>query len=125
MADTFAALSELLAASGRMAGLALDIVVDRLELLGLEAREVKVRLVQLLLLAVFGAALFLMGLALAVVALFLVLPPQARLWLAAGGGALLLLLGACSLLVLRRRLARLPLPFSQSVAELKKDRACF
>ena len=125
MADTFAALSELLAASGRMAGLALDIVVDRLELLGLEAREVKVRLVQLLLLAVFGAALFLMGLALAVVALFLVLPPQARLWLAAGGGALLLLLGACSLLVLRRRLARLPLPFSQAVAELKKDRACF
>ena len=125
MADTFAALSELLAAAGRMAGLALDIVVDRLELLGLEAREVKVRLVQMLLLAVFGAALFLMGLALAVVALFLALPPPGRLWLAVGGGALLLLLGTCALLVLRRRLARLPLAFSQSVAELKKDRACF
>ena len=125
MADTFAALSELMAAAGRMAGLALDIVVDRLELLGLEAREVKVRLVQMLLLAVFGAALFLMGLALAVVALFLALPPQWRLWLAAGGGALLLLVGTCALFVLRRRLARLPLAFSQSVADLKKDRACF
>ena len=45
MADTFAALSELMGTAGRMAGLALDIVVDRLELLGLEAREVKIRLI--------------------------------------------------------------------------------
>ena len=125
MSDPFAALSDLAAAAGRMFGLALDLVVDRLELLGLEAREVKVRLVQLLLLAVFGAALLLMGLALAVVALFLVLPPQWRLVLAGGGGALLLLAGAVALVALRRRLARLPLAFSQSVAELKKDRACF
>ena len=125
MADTFAALSELLAAAGRMAGLALDIVVDRLELLGLEAREVKVRLIQMLLLAVFGAAFCLMGLALAVVALLLVLPPQWRILAAAGGGGLLLLVGTAALLALRRRLSRLPLAFSQSVAELKKDRACF
>jgi uncharacterized membrane protein YqjE len=125
VADTFAALSELMAAAGRMAGLALDLVVDRLELLGLEAREAKIRLVQLLLLALFGAALFLLGLGLAILALFLVLPPQGRLVLAAGGGGLLLVLGTVALLMLRRRLARLPLAFSQSVAEIKKDRACF
>ncbi|OLN30892.1 hypothetical protein DVDV_0336 [Desulfovibrio sp. DV] len=125
MADTFAALSELMATAGRMAGLALDVAVDRLELLGLEAREVKIRLVQLLLLAFFGAALFLAGLALAILAVFLALPPEWRLTLAAGGGATLLVAGAATLFVLRRRLARLPLAFSQSVEELKKDRACF
>ena len=125
MADTFAALSELMAAAGRMAGLALDLVVDRLELLGLEAREAKIRLVQLLLLALFGAALFMLGLGLVILALFLVLPPPWRLIVAAGGGGLLLLLGCAALFALRRRLARLPLAFSQSVAEIKKDRACF
>lgn len=125
MADTFAALSELVATAGRMAGLALDVAVDRLELLGLEAREVKIRLVQLVLLAFLGAALFLMGLSLAILAVFLALPPEWRLLLAAGGGAVLLLAGALTLFILRRRLSRLPLAFSQSVAELKKDRACF
>ena len=125
MADTMAALSELLAAAGRVAGLVLDMAVDRLELLGLETREVKIRLVQLLLLAVFGAALCLFGLALAILALCLILPPEWRLILAAGGGLALLAAGAATLFVLRRRLARLPLAFSQSVAELKKDRACF
>ncbi|KHK00573.1 phage holin family protein [Desulfovibrio sp. TomC] len=125
MADTFAALSELMGTAGRMAGLALDIAADRLELLGLEAREVKIRLVQLMLLAFLGAALFLMGLALAILAVFLALPPQWRLAVAAGGGAALLVAGALTLFALRRRLARLPLAFSQSVEELKKDRACF
>jgi uncharacterized membrane protein YqjE len=120
-----AALSEMLAAAGRMAGVALDIAVDRLELLGLEAREVKIRLVQMVLLAVFGAALCLFGLGLAILAVFLVLPPEWRLILAAGGGLALLMTGAALLFVLRRRLARLPLAFSQSMAELKKDRACF
>ena len=125
MADTFAALSELTAAAGRMAGLALDIAVDRLELLGVEAREVKIRLIQLVLLALFGAALVLLGLALAVVAVMLALPPPWRLALAGGLGGLFLVVGTVALCLLRRRLARLPLAFSQSVAELKKDRACF
>lgn len=125
MSDVFAALGELAASARRMAGLALDIAADRLELLGLEAREIKVRLIQMLLLAVCGAALCLMGLALAVVALFLVLPPEWRLALAGGGGALLFLAGAGALCVLRRRLARMPLAFAQSAAELKKDRECF
>lgn len=125
MAETFAALSELTAAAGRLAGLALDMAVDRLELLGIEAREVKIRLVQLVLLAVIGAALLLFGLALAVLALMLALPPAWRVAAAAGGGALFLAAGALSLYRLRRRLARLPLAFSQSVEELKKDRACF
>jgi len=125
VADAFAALSELTAAGQRLAGLVLDVAVDRLELLGLEAREVKIRCIQLVLLAVAGAALLLFGLALAVVAVLLAVPPPWRLAVAGGGAALFLGAGMVALWRLRCRLARLPLAFSQTVAELKKDQACF
>ena len=125
MADAFAALSELTAAAGRLAGLALDMTVDRLELLGIEAREVKIRLIQLALLAVAGAALLLFGLALAVVAALLAVPPPWRLAAAGGGAALFLGAGIVVLCRLRRRLARAPRAFAQTLDELKKDRSCF
>ena len=125
MADAFAALSELTAAAGRLAGLALDLTVDRLELLGIEAREVKIRCIQLALLAVVGAGLLLFGLGLAVLAVLLAVPPPWRL--AAAGGGAVFFLGAAALTLwrLRRRLARMPLPFSQTAEELRKDRSCF
>ena len=119
------ALSELTAAGGRLVGVVMDLLADRLELLGLEARELKIRLVQMVLLACFGAALLLLGLGLAFVAVLLVLPPPWRVLFAAGCGVVCLGAGGVALLVLRRRLARMPLPFSQTVAELKKDRECF
>ena len=125
MSATLDALSDLTASAGRMLGLGLDILSDRLELLGIEAREAKVRLVQVLLLAMCGAALLAVGLGLAVMAVLLALPPGLRLAVAAAGGAACLLAGAVALLVLRRRLARLPLAFAQTLEELRKDRACF
>jgi len=125
MADAFAALSELTAAAGRLVGLVLDMAVDRLELLGIEAREVKIRCIQLALLAVAGAALLLFGLALAVLAALLAVPPPWRLAAAGGGAAFFLGAGIAVLCWLRRRLARAPLAFAQTVEELKKDRSCF
>lgn len=125
MSATLDALADLAASAGRMLALGLDILADRLELLGIEAREAKVRLVQALLLAILGAALLVVGLGLAVLAVLLALPPGLRLAFAAGGGAACLLAGAAALWVLRRRLARLPLAFAQTLEELRKDRACF
>lgn len=125
MSAPLEALSELGDATGRMLGLALDLLADRLELLGIEAREVKIRLVQVLLLACLGAALLFLGLGLAILAVLLALPPEWRPAFAAGCSLTGLLGGAAALLLLRRRLTRLPRAFSQTVEEIRKDRACF
>lgn len=125
MADLPGALSEALSGGGRILGLAADLLTDRLELLGLEAREVKIRLVQFLLLACLGAALLVLGLALAILAVLLATPPELRLAVTAALAGLCLAVGAAAFFALRRRLARLPLAFSQTLAEVKKDRECF
>jgi len=125
VAGTVTALSELLAACGRLGRLTLDLMADRLTILGMEAREVKIRLIQLLLLACFGAALLLMGLAMTIVAVMLATPPQWRLPVAAACAAVCLVAGAAALFALRRRMTRIPLAFSQTIEELKKDRECF
>lgn len=125
MAGAMAELSELLAACGRLGAVALDLAADRLTLLGLEAREAKIRLVQLLLLACLGAALLVMGLSLAVLAVLLATPAEWRWPVAALGAAGCLLAAVCALVSLRRRISRMPLVFSQTIEELRKDRECF
>lgn len=116
---------EAFAGSGRMLGLAADLVADRLELLGLEAREVKIRLLQLLILACLGSAFLVAGMALAILAVLLAIPPAWRLPVTASGAGLCLVAAAVALFALRRRAGRLPLAFAQTVRELKKDRECF
>jgi len=125
MAGAIAELSELLAGVGRLGGLALDLVADRLALLGVEAREAKIRLVQLLLLACLGTALLLLGLVLVILAVLLATPAQWRWQAAAICAAVCLLAGAGALFSLRRRISRMPLAFTQTIAEIKKDRECF
>jgi uncharacterized membrane protein YqjE len=125
MPGTSTALTELLAAGKRLGGLALDLLADRLALLGMEAREIKIRLVQALLLACFGVALLLLGLAMTIVVIMLATPPEWRLTVAAVCTTVCLLAGAMILFVLRRRMARIPLAFSQTIEEIKKDRECF
>jgi uncharacterized membrane protein YqjE len=118
-------LSELLAAGKRLGGLTLDLFADRLTLLGMEARAVKIRLVQMLLLACFGAALLLLGLAMAIVVIMLATPPEWRLTVAAACMTVCLMAGAVILFALRHRITRIPLAFSQTIEEIKKDRECF
>lgn len=118
-------LAELGAAGRRLAGLVVEALADRLELAGLDLREAEVRLVQAVLALLFGLALVVAGLGLAVVAVLLSLPPQwrpAAAAIAAGAG----LLGGLAVLAgARRRLTRRPAPFSRTIEELGKDRACF
>jgi uncharacterized membrane protein YqjE len=119
------ALLELAGAAGRLGGQAALVLKDRLELLALELREDRIRVVQVLILAFLGAALVLFGLLLLVAAALYALPPEWRLAglilaaVAALGG------GAAALCSLRRRIRSGPGVFAQSIAELEKDKACF
>jgi uncharacterized membrane protein YqjE len=118
-------LAELGAAGRRLAGLAVDLLTDRLELAGLELREAELRLVQGLIVALWGLVLLVAGLALAILAALLFLPPPWRPTAAALAAGLCLVLGGAALIGARRRLARRPLAFSRTIEELNKDRACF
>jgi len=112
-------------ASGRIAGAVAQTLKDRIELLGLELREDKMRLVQVLILACCGVVFGLLGLILAILTVLALLPEQ---WRAAGMGGLA---GACLVAALwafaglKRRLAGRGHMFAQTLAELEKDKACF
>lgn len=125
MSGVGTALTELAAAAGKLGGLAAETLGDRLELLALELREDRVRILQQLILAFLGSALVLCGFLLLVAAGIYALPPEWRLAGLVLAAAASLLAGAASLCALRRRLKAGPGLFAQSVAELKKDKACF
>lgn len=111
-------------AAGRIAGALSQTLRDRLELLGLELLEDKIRLVQILILACCGVVFALLGLILAVLAILYLLPDQ---WREAGMGVMALAFfgGACwAFAGLKRKLARRPM-FAQTLAELEKDKQCF
>ncbi|HWR02784.1 MAG TPA: phage holin family protein [Humidesulfovibrio sp.] len=111
--------------SGRVAGALAQTLKDRIELLGLELREDKIRLVQVLILACCGVVFALLGLILAVLTLLALLPAE---WRAVGMGVMA---GACLVSAawafagLKRRLTGRGQMFAQTLAELEKDKACF
>ena len=112
-------------ASGRIAGAVAQTLKDRIELLGLELREDKIRLVQVLILACTGVVFALLGLILGVLAVLSLLPQE---WRAAGMGLLagvFLVCAAWAFSGLRRRLSARGNMFAQTLAELEKDKACF
>lgn len=125
MAGPLTEMAGVSEAARRLLGLAVELVTERLELAGLDLREAEIRLVQALLLALAGLGLLGLGLGLAILAVMLVLPAEWRALAAGGGAAASLIGGWWALAALRRRLARRPLAFAQTIEELKKDRACF
>lgn len=125
MSAMSSALQDLAGAAGRLGGLAAGILKDRLELLALELREGKVRIIQVLILAFLGTALVLFGLFLLVLAGVYALPEQ---WRPVGlfvAGLATLLGGLAALCALRRRLGPRSGLFAQTLAELEKDKTCF
>lgn len=112
-------------AAGRLGGIATQILEDRLELLALELREVKIRFIQSLLLACMGVVFSLLGLLLLVLACVYLLTPEWRLYGLAGAAVASMLAGTAVFVVLYRHLQRKTLAFDQSLAELKKDTICF
>jgi uncharacterized membrane protein YqjE len=120
MAGPLAEVAAVTEAGRRLAGLALELLADRLELAGLELREAKLRLVQALVLALCAMMLLALALALAVVTVLLVLPPPWRPLAAGLGAGCCLLLGAGVLIGLRRRLARRPWPLPRPSRKSKR-----
>jgi len=118
-------LSGFTEAAGRLGGMAGQVLQDRLELLALELREAKIRFVQAFLLACLGLVFSLLGLLLLVLAGVYALAPEWRLYGLAGAAAASILAGTAAFIALRRRLEHKRLAFDQSLAELKKDTACF
>ena len=118
-------ISGFTGAAGRFSGLAAQIIEDRLELLALEVREAKIRLVQALLLACIGVVFSMVGLLLLVLAGVYVLPPELRMYGLVAAAATSILAGVIVFILLSRHLGRKPLAFDQSIAELKKDMKCF
>lgn len=117
-------LSGLTGAAARIGENAASLLADRIELLALETREAKIRLLQYVILACFGVVFSLLGCLLLLLAALYTLPPEWRLYGIWGAAALSLLAGLTAMMLVRSRLAG-PLPYAQTVAELKKDAACF
>jgi len=111
--------------TGRVASALAQTFKDRIELLGLELREDKIRLVQILILACCGVVFALLGLILGILTLLALLPTE---WRVAGMGCMA---AACvtgalwTFAGLKRRLAGRHHMFAQTLAELEKDKACF
>ena len=118
-------ISRFTGAAGRFSGLAGQILEDRLELLALELRETKIRLVQAWLLACMGVVFSIAGLLLLVLAAVYILPPEWNIYGLVAAAFASLLAGVVLFIVLNRHLGQNPLAFGQSLAELKKDLKCF
>ena len=118
-------ISRFTGAAGRFSGLAGQILEDRLELLSLELREAKIRLVQAWLLACMGVVFSIVGLLLLILAGVYILPLEWRIYGLLAASAASLLAGVVVFIALNRCLGQQPLAFDQSLAELKKDITCF
>lgn len=121
------ALTSLLEApehARRAVRLVLALGRNRVELLGVEAREESLFLLRL----VFTAAAAFLFLALAVVVgtftVIYAVGPEHRLTALLGATGLFALVGIVLVLVARARVRKARLPFSQTVEELRKDEEC-
>ncbi len=118
-------ISGLTETTGRLSGLAGQILQDRLELLALELREAKIRLIQAWLLACMAMVFSLIGILLLVVSGMYVLPPEWRIYGLLAVALVSLMAGLVIFMALSRHLSQKPRAFDQSIAELKKDMSCF
>ena len=110
----------------RMISNSLELLHNRIELVGVELQEEKNRLIEVLIWA--SASIFLTGLAFIVITITLVLvaweDQEHRLIALCGLSMLYLLLALCSLARLRCKLRQASHPFHETLCALKRDRQC-
>lgn len=100
-----------------------DVAQTRLQLLGNEIHEERVRIQQLWLLAILGVFFFALGVLLATLFVILLFWDSNRLLVMGGFAGLYLVIGIGFAAVVRNRAARGSRLFEASLGELKKDRA--
>lgn len=107
----------------RLGDTVLAIVQNRLELVGVELREEKYRVIEALVVAgmlVFLSVLAVVFLTLTVVAIFW----EYRVYILAGFGLLYSSGTVFLLFALKKRMQSWPTPFGTTIEEIKKDREC-
>ena len=100
-----------------------DVAHTRLQLLGNEIHEERVRIQQLWLLAILGVFFFALGVLLATLFVILLFWDSNRLLVMGGFAGLYLVIGIGFAVVVRNRAASGSRLFEASLGELKKDRA--
>lgn len=118
-------MKSLTGAASKIGEIGTGFLEDRLELLALEVQEVKIRLVQVILLVSACSVFAVFGLILLLCAAIYAIPPEWRLYALLLCAAFSILLGILALFLLRRVLRTAPIPFAETVQEIKKDVACF
>lgn len=112
----------LIAASRRFFDTLLGIIHNRIELLGIELKEEKTRLISVLvwgIAGVFLAVITVIMLTLTIVSLF----PEDNLPLALGVCTLVYLVATIASFLIAKKRIKNPTPFEETVNQLKKDRA--
>lgn len=117
-------ISKFTGNAGRICDIATQLFEDRLNLIGLELREAKIRLVQTWILACIGMVFSILGLFLLILAGVYALPSELRLYGLVGVAIVCMLVGVIFFFTLSRNWNHRPLVFEQSIAELKKDMKC-
>lgn len=108
----------------RVADTCLSSVHNRVELLGLELQEEKIRLSRLILWT--GAALFAAFLAITIgtLAIIMAFPAEQRRFVLIGFAVLYAIAAAMTALKLRSQVKNAPPPLADTMSELKKDLEC-
>ena len=108
----------------RLVGTLSAIVQNRLDLIGVEAAEEKLRLLEALLLGIGFFFLSMLGLLVLTVGVLFVVSPDWRPWVLLAFAVLYLGGAAAALLTLSKRVRAWPPPFAGTIEELKKDLEC-
>jgi uncharacterized membrane protein YqjE len=112
----------LLALLRRVLDTGLGTIQNRVELIGIELQEEKLRLVELLLWSAAVVFMAVLGVAVLTVAVALLVGESARPYVLIGAGVLYLAGAALAMTRLRARFKNGPLPLSETASQLKKDR---
>jgi uncharacterized membrane protein YqjE len=100
----------------------LGTIQNRVELIGIELQEEKLRLVELLLWSAAVVFMAVLGVAVLTVAVAFLVGDSARPYVLIGAGVLYLAGAALAMIRLRARFKNGPLPLSETASQLKKDR---
>src|SRR6266496_3171162 len=114
----------LFASARRLLDTGLATVQERLELFSVELKEERFRLIELLLWAAAAAFFGVMALTAVTVAVVFVFWESARAYVLGAFCLIYLTAAVWSIVKLRNKVKNGPVPFADSLSEIKKDRAC-